>query len=201
MYVAKPLFFPHALRFSRWVYRCHPVAGETQEVGFVSSLSLQSLWVEYFGQTYAPVPPCFPLAPLMRARTHGLCSAHAGYAPWDGVNALDAAFVAYAGISALRQQIRPEQRVHGVISGRDWAPNGSCLPKTSRFEHAPSTPTRKQKRVSLMFRALLQSFQITQRCRGPSVQKRMTRSSSCTSALCDVLSARFSPPPSRHCDC
>jgi hypothetical protein len=41
------------------------------------------------------------------------------------VNALDAAFVAYAGISALRQQIRPEQRVHGVISGRDWTPNGS----------------------------------------------------------------------------
>jgi len=55
-------------------------------------------------------------------------SAHAGYSPWDGVNALDAAFVAYAGISALRQQIRPEQRVHGVISGRDWTPNGSYPP-------------------------------------------------------------------------
>lgn len=41
------------------------------------------------------------------------------------MNALDAAFVAYAGISALRQQIRPEQRVHGVISGRDWTSNGS----------------------------------------------------------------------------
>lgn len=54
-------------------------------------------------------------------------SAHAGYAPWEGVNALDAAFVAYAGISALRQQIRPEQRVHGVISGRDWTSNGSFL--------------------------------------------------------------------------
>lgn len=64
--------------------------------------------------------------PLMHTRS-GSCSAHAGYAPWDGVNALDAAFVAYAGISALRQQIRPEQRVHGVISGRDWTPNGSYL--------------------------------------------------------------------------
>jgi hypothetical protein len=114
-------------------------------VGFVSSLSLQSLWVEYFGQTYAQVPPRFPLlAPLMCARTHGLCSAHAGYAPWDGVNALDAAFVAYAGISALRQQIRPEQRMHGVISGRDWAPNGSCLPKTSGFEHAPPHVNKKK---------------------------------------------------------
>ncbi|KAI9510511.1 hypothetical protein F5148DRAFT_1335385 [Russula earlei] len=79
---------------------CHPVSGDTLELGFVSSLALQSLSVEYFGQP-----------------------AHAGYAPWDGVNALDAAFVAYAGISALRQQIRPEHRVHGVISGRDWTPN------------------------------------------------------------------------------
>ncbi|KAH9990559.1 hypothetical protein BJV77DRAFT_1123289 [Russula vinacea] len=79
---------------------CHPVAGDTLELGFVSSLAMQTLSVEYFGQP-----------------------AHAGYAPWDGVNALDAAFVAYAGISALRQQIRPEQRVHGVISGRDWTPN------------------------------------------------------------------------------
>ncbi|KAF8479564.1 amidohydrolase [Russula ochroleuca] len=79
---------------------CHPVAGDTLELGFISSLALQTLSVEYFGQP-----------------------AHAGYAPWDGVNALDAAFVAYAGISALRQQIRPEQRVHGVISGRDWTPN------------------------------------------------------------------------------
>jgi hypothetical protein len=50
------------------------------------------------------------------------------------VNALDAAFVAYAGISALRQQIRPEQRVHGVISGRDWTPNGS-FPFTFFFSY------------------------------------------------------------------
>jgi len=62
--------------------------------------------------------------------TFFFCSAHAGYAPWEGVNALDAAFVAYAGISALRQQIRPEQRVHGVISGRDWTSNGSFVPIT-----------------------------------------------------------------------
>jgi hypothetical protein len=51
------------------------------------------------------------------------------------VNALDAAFVAYAGISALRQQIRPEQRVHGVISGRDWTPNGSFVPLSSTLHH------------------------------------------------------------------
>ncbi|KAH9000102.1 hypothetical protein EDB92DRAFT_1939845 [Lactarius akahatsu] len=96
---------------------CHPTAGETQEMGFVSSLALQSLSVEYFGQ-----------------------AAHAGYAPWDGVNALDAAFVAYAGISALRQQIRPEQRVHGVISGRDWAPN--VIPDYAKVSWSVRAETR-----------------------------------------------------------
>ena len=53
------------------------------------------------------------------------------------MNALDAAFVAYAGISALRQQIRPEQRVHGVISGRDWTPNGSFVALSFSSLHVP----------------------------------------------------------------
>ncbi|KAG8748360.1 hypothetical protein FRC10_005907 [Ceratobasidium sp. 414] len=64
------------------------------------SLAIQSFSVEYHGQT-----------------------AHAGAAPWEGKNALDAAFIAYAAISALRQQIHPTMRVHGMIEGRDWAPN------------------------------------------------------------------------------
>lgn len=57
-------------------------------------------------------------------------SAHAGAAPWEGKNALDAAFLAYANISALRQQIRPDERVHGILEGKNWAPNGvfgGCL--------------------------------------------------------------------------
>jgi hypothetical protein len=60
------------------------------------------------------------------------------------VNALDAAFVAYAGISALRQQIRPEQRVHGVISGRDWTPNGS-FDHHRHHHHVPPASPRASK--------------------------------------------------------
>ena len=32
--------------------RCHPVAGDNLELGFVSSLALQNLSAEYFGQPY-----------------------------------------------------------------------------------------------------------------------------------------------------
>ncbi|KAF9508816.1 hypothetical protein BS47DRAFT_1488211 [Hydnum rufescens UP504] len=41
-------------------------------------------------------------------------------APWEGRNALDAAVVAYSSISALRQQMKPTHRVHGIIEGKDW---------------------------------------------------------------------------------
>lgn len=46
-------------------------------------------------------------------------------APFEGTNALDAAFAAYSNIAVLRQQIKPDCRVTGVIQGKDngWVPN------------------------------------------------------------------------------
>ena len=47
--------FPLSRRLSTGARdRCHPTAGDTLELGFVSSLALQTLSVEYFGQPYAP---------------------------------------------------------------------------------------------------------------------------------------------------
>lgn len=51
-------------------------------------------------------------------------SAHAGNAPWEGANALDAAFLAYSNVSVLRQQIKPDHRITGVIQGCKGATNG-----------------------------------------------------------------------------
>lgn len=52
-------------------------------------------------------------------------SAHASAAPWEGVNALDAANIAYTSISALRQQIQPADRIHGIVvpPSDGWAAN------------------------------------------------------------------------------
>ena len=47
-------------------------------------------------------------------RYHGRASHAAGF-PWEGVNALDAAVLAYVNISALRQQLQPAWRVHAII--------------------------------------------------------------------------------------
>jgi len=43
-------------------------------------------------------------------------AAHAAAAPWAGRNALDAAVLGYMNIAALRQHIRPTERVHGVFT-------------------------------------------------------------------------------------
>ncbi|ELU43555.1 aminoacylase 1-like protein 2 [Rhizoctonia solani AG-1 IA] len=82
-------------------FRAHPGPGDSRRVENSATLALQAFTVEYHGK-----------------------GAHAGAAPWEGRNALDAAFVAYSALSALRQQIHPTARLHGIIEGRDWASNG-----------------------------------------------------------------------------
>lgn len=42
-------------------------------------------------------------------------SAHAAAAPHEGINALDAVIQTFNGINALRQHVKPDVRIHGVI--------------------------------------------------------------------------------------
>lgn len=44
--------------------------------------------------------------------------AHAAAAPWTGVNALDAVILVFNALGALRQQIRPDARIHGMNDAR-----------------------------------------------------------------------------------
>ena len=50
-------------------------------------------------------------------------AAHASADPWEGVNALDAAIQTYNNVSMLRQQVRPDARIHGIITNGGAAPN------------------------------------------------------------------------------
>lgn len=50
-------------------------------------------------------------------------AAHAAAAPHKGRNALDAAVLGYNAVAALRQHIRPEERVHGVFTDGGDKPN------------------------------------------------------------------------------
>ncbi|EJD07264.1 uncharacterized protein FOMMEDRAFT_74213, partial [Fomitiporia mediterranea MF3/22] len=95
---------------------CHPGPGPKNSVASGSSLAIQPLVVEYFGH-----------------------SAHAAAAPWEGQNALDAAVMAYNSVALLRQQMKPECRVHGIIEGRDWAAN--IIPDYAKMQWIVRAPT------------------------------------------------------------
>ncbi|KAF9485625.1 hypothetical protein BDN70DRAFT_889944 [Pholiota conissans] len=112
---------------------CHPAPGPIGSVSLSSCLALQRVTVEYRGHT-----------------------AHAALSPWEGKNALDAAVLGYNNISALRQQLRPTHRVHGIFEGKDWAPN--IIPDYAKFICYVRAPTRAEmqatvKRVTPCFEA------------------------------------------------
>lgn len=50
-------------------------------------------------------------------------AAHAAAAPWEGRNALDAAVLGYMNVAALRQHIRPDERIHGIFTEAGEKPN------------------------------------------------------------------------------
>ncbi|ORY24564.1 hypothetical protein BCR39DRAFT_319392 [Naematelia encephala] len=79
----------------------HPGPGPSPKGHIGPSLASIGVQIEYFGK-----------------------AAHAAMAPWAGVSALEAAILAHNSIAALRQQMRPEVRVHGVITqGGGYASN------------------------------------------------------------------------------
>jgi amidohydrolase len=59
-------------------------------------------------------------------------AAHASAQPWDGVNALDAVVIAYTAIAALRQHIKPTERIHGIIT--DGGTKANIVPEHAGAE-------------------------------------------------------------------
>lgn len=75
----------------------HPNA-VSEESG--SSLALKAIKFEYFGK-----------------------AAHAAAVPEKGINALDGVILLYNGLNALRQHLKSDVRIHGIISNGGTAPN------------------------------------------------------------------------------
>ncbi|XP_040920994.1 peptidase M20 domain-containing protein 2-like [Toxotes jaculatrix] len=69
---------------------------------------------------------------------HGKAS-HASAYPWEGINALDAAVLCYNSLSVLRQQMKPDWRVHGIIKHGGVKPN--IIPAYTELEYYLRTPS------------------------------------------------------------
>lgn len=61
-------------------------------------------------------------ADALEVTFHGLAS-HASSSPWQGRNALDALVLGYNAVAVLRQQLRPDEKVHGIITDGGQAEN------------------------------------------------------------------------------
>ncbi|KAL4244405.1 peptidase M20A family protein [Abortiporus biennis] len=120
----------------------HPGPGP-QSVSVTSFLALQHIEVEFFGH-----------------------SAHAAFSPWEAQNALDAAFLAYSGVSVLRQQIRPTCRVHGIVTGKDWEPN--VIPDYAKMRWIVRAPTWAE--VEVLRKKILACFDAAGMATGCKVQ-------------------------------
>jgi amidohydrolase len=71
-------------------------------------------------------------------------ASHASADPWAGVNALDACVQTYNAVSMLRQQVRPDCRIHGIITNGGQAAN--IIP-----EHAAATFYVRAPRIDTMW--------------------------------------------------
>jgi amidohydrolase len=71
--------------------------------------------------------------------------AHAALAPEEGINALDAAVLAYNGVSMLRQQTKPDERIHGIILEGGDRPN--IVTANSLLDYGVRAPTVKETRA------------------------------------------------------
>ncbi|KAM9840752.1 peptidase M20 domain-containing protein 2-like [Aulostomus maculatus] len=69
-------------------------------------------------------------------------ASHASAYPWEGVNALDAAVLCYNNLSTLRQQMKPDWRVHGIITHGGEKPN--VIPAYTQLEYYLRTPSRSE---------------------------------------------------------
>lgn len=77
--------------------------------------------------------------------------AHAAAAPHLGVNALDAIRLAFSGLDAMRQQVTPDVRIHGIITHGGDAPN--IIPKTASMRVFLRAATKDYLYESLVPRA------------------------------------------------
>ncbi|KAJ7337247.1 hypothetical protein OS493_010104 [Desmophyllum pertusum] len=72
-------------------------------------------------------------------------AAHAAAFPWEGINALDAAVMAYTNISVLRQQMKPTWKVHGIFTEGGVKPN--IIPDRAQLSYYIRALTDKELEV------------------------------------------------------
>ncbi|XP_044146477.1 peptidase M20 domain-containing protein 2-like [Bufo gargarizans] len=97
------------------VFMAHPAQ---DDAAYLPDVAIHDVTVKYYGK-----------------------ASHAAAYPWEGINALDAAILAYNNISLLRQQMKPTWRVHGIIKNGGVKPN--IIPDYTELQFYLRAPSLK----------------------------------------------------------
>ncbi|XP_039199040.1 peptidase M20 domain-containing protein 2 [Crotalus tigris] len=98
------------------VFMAHP---SQEDAAYLPDIAEHDVTVKYYGKT-----------------------SHAAAYPWEGLNALDAAVLAYNNLSLLRQQMKPTWRVHGIIKNGGVKPN--IIPSYTELEFYLRAPSLRE---------------------------------------------------------
>ncbi|KAI7817714.1 hypothetical protein BC939DRAFT_402301 [Gamsiella multidivaricata] len=101
---------------------CMMLHGSSSDVIYPAFLALDTVDVEFFGK-----------------------ASHASASPWEGINALDATVLTYTNIGLMRQQMRPQQRVHGII--KDGGKAANIIPDYTRSTYTVRAPKYSEVKV------------------------------------------------------
>uniref|UniRef100_H3A919 Peptidase M20 domain-containing protein 2 n=1 Tax=Latimeria chalumnae TaxID=7897 RepID=H3A919_LATCH len=101
------------------VFMAHP---SQEDASYLPDMAEHDVIVNYYGKT-----------------------SHAAAYPWKGINALDAAVLAYNNLSLLRQQMKPDWRLHSIIKHGGVKPN--IVPSHSELSFYLRTLLRSELQV------------------------------------------------------
>ncbi|XP_008278227.1 peptidase M20 domain-containing protein 2-like [Stegastes partitus] len=115
------------------------IGGKTKLLEAEAFADIDLVFMAHPGQRDVSFQPSVTVTGLT-VKYHGKAS-HASAYPWKGVNALDAAVLAYNNLSVLRQQLRPEWKLHGIIKNGGLKPN--IVPDFTELAFCFRTPSIK----------------------------------------------------------
>ncbi|CAN5744630.1 M20 family metallopeptidase [soil metagenome] len=94
--------------------------------------------------------------------------AHAAADPWKGRNALDALIMLFTSVGLWRQQLRPDARVHGIVTDGGTAAN--IIPSRAAGRFMVRSPDQAEfERMEERFRGLVQAAAMAADCEGEAV--------------------------------
>ena len=109
--------------------------------------------------------PTFTAIQMLKVSYTGK-AAHAAAYPWEGINALDAAVMAYTSIGVLRQQMKPAWRVHTIISKGGVKPN--IIPEYTELQAGVRAPNMQE--LGVLLEKVIQCYEAAAQATGCQVK-------------------------------